>query len=127
MLERHWHAGSTLCISAVTAWEIALLVNAGRIELDLPPAAWVTRFLARPGIESVALSVAAATRAYPLTGLAQRDPADRLLIAAALDLGCPLVTYDARILAVAAQHGATIGFQALDEPDPAAAGLLDDN
>lgn len=116
MLEGHWRAGNALCVSAVTAWEIALLVDVGRIELDLAPDAWLARFTARPGIESVALSASTATRAYPLTGLPQRDPADRLLIATTIELACPLVTYDERILTFAADHGAGIGFAALAEP-----------
>jgi PIN domain nuclease of toxin-antitoxin system len=116
MLEAHWRAGNALCVSAITAWEIALLADVGRIELDLAPDAWLARFLARPGIEAVALSVSAATRAYPLTSLPQRDPADRLLIATAIELGCPLVTYDERILTFAAEHGAAIGFTALAHP-----------
>lgn len=113
MLEAHWRAGNALCVSAITAWEIALLADVGRIELDLAPDAWLVRFLARPGIEAVALSASAATRSYPLTSLPQRDPADRLLIATAIELGCPLVTYDKRILTFAAEHGAAIGFTAL--------------
>jgi PIN domain nuclease of toxin-antitoxin system len=116
MLEERWRAGNTLCVSAITTWEIALLVDIGRIELDLPPEAWLARFTTRPGIESVALSASAATRAYPLTDLLQRDPADRLLIATAIELGCPLVTYDERILTFAAEHGAAIGFTALAQP-----------
>jgi len=113
LLDDHWRSGGTHCISAITAWEIALLADLGRIELDVAPAAWLTRFLARPGLEPVALTTAAATQAYPLAGLAQRDPADRLLIATAIELGCPLVTYDERILEYAARHGAAIGFEAL--------------
>ncbi len=116
VLEAHWRAGNALCVSTITAWEIALLADVGRIELDLAPDAWLARFLARPGVEAVALSASAATRAYPLTGLPHRDPADRLLIATAIELGCPLVTHDARILTFAAEHGAAIGFAALAEP-----------
>jgi PIN domain nuclease of toxin-antitoxin system len=36
---------------------------------------------------------------------AHRDPADRLLIASAIELACPLVTYDERILRFAAEYG----------------------
>jgi len=40
------------------------------------------------------------------------DPADRLLIATAIELDCPLVTYDARITRFAARHGGRYGFAA---------------
>lgn len=116
MLEAHWRAGNALCVNAISAWEIALLADVGRIEPDLAPDASLARFLARPGMEAVALSISAVTRAYPLTGLPHPDPADRLLIATAIELGCPLVTQDARMLTCAAQNGAAIGFRALAEP-----------
>lgn len=112
MLEDHWRGGNTLCVSAVSAWEIALLVDLGRIALDLEPHAWLARFLARSGLEAIPLSLTAAIRAYALLGLAHRDPADRLLIATAIELACPLVTYDERILEFSAKAGLSEGFRA---------------
>ena len=53
-------------LSAVTAWQIALLADTSRIELDIPTEAWIERFLARPGIAAVPLSHQAACRAYQL-------------------------------------------------------------
>jgi PIN domain nuclease of toxin-antitoxin system len=44
----------------------------------------------------VTLSLDAAVRA-PALGLPHGDPADRLIVAAALDLGVPLVTRDGNI------------------------------
>jgi PIN domain nuclease of toxin-antitoxin system len=43
---------------------------------------------------------------------AHRDPADRLLIASAIELACPLVTYDERILRFAAEYGRPYRFTA---------------
>jgi PIN domain nuclease of toxin-antitoxin system len=37
--------------------------------------------------------------------LPHRDPADRLLIATAIELACPLATYDQRITHFARKHG----------------------
>ncbi len=51
----------------------------------------------RPGVSSVPISWRAAARAYSLPNFERRDPGDRLLIATALELGCPLVTYDGPI------------------------------
>src|ERR1019366_3827825 len=53
LIDGCWRDGGTILLSAVTAWEIALLVDAGRIALDLPVEAWVERFLGRPGIAAV--------------------------------------------------------------------------
>jgi PIN domain nuclease of toxin-antitoxin system len=104
--------GGTILLSAVSAWEIALLVDTGRIELDIPVEAWVERFVDRPGLEAVPLGHDAASRAYRLHQLEQRDPADRLLIATAIELGCPLVTYDERIARFAERHGRQYRFSA---------------
>jgi PIN domain nuclease of toxin-antitoxin system len=105
-----WQGGGTIHLSAVTAWEIALLVDNGRIALDLPVEAWVDRFLGRPGIAAVPLHHHAAARAYRLHHLEHRDPADQLLIATAIELACPLVTYDQRIARFAERHGGQYGF-----------------
>jgi PIN domain nuclease of toxin-antitoxin system len=105
LIDGCWKNGGTLFLSAITAWEIALLADTGRIDLDLPAEAWVQRFADRPGIEAVALDHLTASRSYQLHHFEQRDPADRLLIATAIRLACPLVTYDDRITRFAKKHG----------------------
>jgi PIN domain nuclease of toxin-antitoxin system len=105
LIDGCWRNGGTIFLSAITAWEIALLVDTGRIDLDIPVEAWIGRFLERPGIEAMPLSHHAASRAYRLHHLEHRDPADRLLIATAIELACPLVTYDDRIVRFGRKHG----------------------
>ena len=105
-----WRDGGTVFLSAVTAWEIALLVDTGRIELDLPVDEWVVRFLSRPGIGAAPLGHAAAARSYQLHHLQNRDPADRLLVATAIELGCPLVSYDDHIRRFGDRHGGQYRF-----------------
>lgn len=100
-----WHSGGTILLSAVSVWEIALLVDTGRIDLDLDVEDWVDRFVDRPGIGVVPLGPRAAAGSYQLEGLEHRDPADRLLIATAIELVCPLVTYDERIAHFAQRQG----------------------
>lgn len=111
LIDGSWRTGGTIYLSAITAWEIALLVDAGHIELDLPAEAWVERFLDRPGIEAVPLGFRAACSVYQLHHLEHRDPADRLLIATAIELDCPLVTYDERVGRFAKKHGRRYGFR----------------
>lgn len=101
--------GGTILMSAISAWEIALLVDTARISLDVSVEAWVNRFLDRPGVAPAPLQHAAAVQAYKLPQLEHRDPADRLLIGTAITLGCPLVTYDERIGRFAARFGAQCG------------------
>jgi PIN domain nuclease of toxin-antitoxin system len=107
-----WQSGGAIRLSAVSVWEIALLIDSKRIELDVSIEAWVARFLGRPGIEAVELTHRAAARSYHFYQLEHRDPADRLLISTAIELGCPLVTYDERILRFAADYGRQYGFVA---------------
>ena len=114
LVDQAWQNGGTILFSAVSAWEIALLVESDRIALDLPAEAWVTRFVERAGIRAVPLSYTAACGAYQLHHLEHRDPADRLLIATAIELGCPLVTYDPRIAAFAARYGSRCRFTRAD-------------
>jgi PIN domain nuclease of toxin-antitoxin system len=104
-IDTAWKAGGRILISSVSVWEIAILVDKGFIELDLPVTEWVERFLDRPGLEAVALDHVTAARAYSLHHLEHRDPADRLLIASAIGLGCPLVTRDDRIRRFAKTRG----------------------
>ena len=110
LIEGCWRNGGTILISAVTAWEIAQLVSSGRIRLDGSAEVWIERFVDRPGIKAVPLSHHAASRSYHLDHLEYRDPADRLLIATAIELACPLITYDARIVRFGENHGGKYGF-----------------
>ena len=112
LIDDCWQNGGTILFSAISVWEIALLVDTRRIELDLPIEEWITRFVERPGVEARPLGHSAASQSYRLYQLEHRDPADRLLIASAIELVCPLVTYDERILRFAADYGRQYRFTA---------------
>ena len=92
-------------ISPVSAWEIGLLARRPRGTLAFQPSPydWFTDLLALPGMRLTPLSFRAAIAASYLPGQLHGDPADRLLIASARELGVPLVTRDRRILDYAAQ------------------------
>src|SRR5580658_1826484 len=66
LIDATWRAGDNVCFSAVSAWEIALLVDAGRFRLDVAVLDWIDRFLALPGVAAVPLSHRAAARSYGL-------------------------------------------------------------
>jgi PIN domain nuclease of toxin-antitoxin system len=112
-LEEHWRAGGVLYLSAISIWEIAMLVHGRRIVLDVPVERWVARFLEMPSIEAMAVTPQIAGRAYAFEHYDSGDPADRLLIATAMALDCPLVTYDRRIVAFGKRHGRRYGFAAI--------------
>lgn len=110
-IDRLWLAGGSVLVSSVSAWEIAVLSDTGRISLDCSPEAWVERFLGRAGVSAVPLTWRASARAYRLPNFDRRDPADRLLVATAIELGCPLVTYDGPLTNYAAGHGRQTGLR----------------
>jgi PIN domain nuclease of toxin-antitoxin system len=105
--------GARIFLSTVSVWEIAMLVEKGSLELDVAVERWVERVLDQSGLEAVPLDYVAASRAYALRELEHRDPADRLLIATAIVLECPLVTYDDRIRRFARTRGKQYGFSVL--------------
>ena len=96
---------SGILVSAVTGWEIGLATIRPRHPLVLLPTAqlWLADLLARPGFRTVSLQPEVALSASYLPGSFHRDPADRLLIATAREVGVPLVTRDRRILDYAGQ------------------------
>ncbi|MGH9490599.1 MAG: type II toxin-antitoxin system VapC family toxin [Terriglobales bacterium] len=109
-IDECWRGGGTIFLSAVSAWELALLADTGRIALDVPAPEWIGRFLGRPGLAPAPLTCRAAARSYQLLPLEHRDPADRLLVATAIELNCSLVTYDARIVRFAKRYGRQYDF-----------------
>lgn len=89
-------AAGMLTVSAVTFWEIALLARRGRIVARLPLERW-RRDLIGTGLSEIGLDGRMGIRAAELEGL-HRDPADRLIVATALQTGARLLTADRRIL-----------------------------
>src|ERR1700710_1635612 len=88
-----------LLVSPITAWEIGQLVARNRISLSAAPHRWFARVLATPGMQLAEMSPDILIAASFLPGAPPRDPADRILLATARDLGATLVTRDRAILA----------------------------
>ena len=88
----------TLFISPISAWEIGMAAKRGRVELDLPTEAWVQRVFSRPDLQTAAVAPEIAIRACFLPGEFHADPADRLIVATATEMGLKLITRDERIL-----------------------------
>ena len=85
-----------LAISAISAWEVAMLVAKGRIELAIPVDALVTACEQMPGFQLVPLTARIAILAASLA-LPHPDPADRFITATALATNATLVTRDERL------------------------------
>jgi PIN domain nuclease of toxin-antitoxin system len=85
-------------VSAISAWEIALLVNKGRLELGGPARDWLAKSMKHPAWQTIPLDVAAAVESVNLPGDFHNDPADRFIVAAARLQGFAVVTADQAIL-----------------------------
>lgn len=80
-------------VSAVSCWEVAYLARRNRLALPLPVGEWLKSALDESGVISVPLTANMALRAAGLEDI-HRDPADRFIIACALELGASLVSLD---------------------------------
>ncbi len=87
-------AGSTWSISAIVLWELAKLVQLGRIDVDLDDAE-VVRTLSGLHVWPIDLAVSLQSTRLDFSG----DPADELIAATSLVHGVPLLTRDRRIRA----------------------------
>ncbi len=84
-------------VSSISAWEIALLVERGRLRLALDVRDWICRCEALPFLTFVPLDNAIAVESVRLPGFPHADPADRIIAATALSLGAVLVTKDDKL------------------------------
>lgn len=88
-----------LAISMISCWEVAKLVENGRLQLPNPVAEWMDIALAYPGICLIDLTLPILIESTQLPGDFHRDPADQIIVATARILQYPLLTMDAKILA----------------------------
>ncbi len=85
---------STVCISAISVWELFMLVKKGRLVLSVPPAAYVSQTRKDPVMEIIPVNDTIARRSVELPDH-HADPADRIILATAAEHGLPIVTRDA--------------------------------
>ncbi len=84
-------------VLVVSCWEIAMLVNRGRLRLSTSALAWIRASLAAGKVELLPLTPEIAVRAAELDRQAPGDPMDRMISAAAVEHQATLVTRDRRL------------------------------
>jgi PIN domain nuclease of toxin-antitoxin system len=89
----------TLLVSPITTLELSRLISLSRLNLRKSLSDWLTDARKHLAFEDALLSHPAAIDSYELPGTFHKDPADRMLVATARELNCPLVTADDLILA----------------------------
>ncbi len=94
-LETAWLQGEA-AVSAISFWEIEMLVDKNKLELECPTDD-LRRNVLQDGLKEIAVNGIIGIRAASLEDF-HRDPADRIIVATALQ-GHTLLTRDAQILA----------------------------
>lgn len=88
-----------LGISAISCWEVAMLHSKGRITLSMPIKVWMRNALDSAGVLLLPLTPEISIESTLLPGDFPGDPADRIIVATAINRGLKLVTRDSKIRA----------------------------
>lgn len=86
-------------ISIISCWEVAKLVEYGRLQLPLAVEEWLQQSLAYPGVQLLDLTPRIVVESTRLRPPFHRDPADQLIVATAQAHGVRIATADEKILA----------------------------
>jgi PIN domain nuclease of toxin-antitoxin system len=90
----HISGADQLAISAMTCWEVAWLERRGRLQLQPTLNDWLALALADSCVRCLPVDRAVAVRAAQLPEH-HRDPADRVILATAIEQQAALVSLDA--------------------------------
>lgn len=91
-------AEEAVLVSAISPWEVAMLVSKGRLVLDRDVGEWVQVALSLPGFRLEPVSPEVAVASTRLPGKIHSDPADRMIAATTRHLGSTLITADQLLL-----------------------------
>ncbi len=93
------HEDGIILVSAISAWEIALLVGRDRLTLGMNLDDWLETVSEIEGLRFVPVDEVVGVESTRLPGGFHKDPADRMITALARHFNAPLVTADERIRA----------------------------
>jgi PIN domain nuclease of toxin-antitoxin system len=91
-------AKGEVVVSSISAWEIAMLVDRGRLVLSMEVGQWLATVTKIQGLRVVPIDTEIAVKSVELAGF-HKDPADRMIVATARRLSAGLVTRDEKIRA----------------------------
>ncbi len=98
VIERAERSGTSIGVSAISLWEVAKLVQLGRLDLDESVSRLLERLEAHPSIEILPLSPDVAIESTMLGARFPGDPGDQIIAATARCHGLILLTADQRII-----------------------------
>ncbi|MBN3855311.1 type II toxin-antitoxin system VapC family toxin [Paraburkholderia sp. Ac-20340] len=93
--------GGQIVISAISGWEIAMLVQREKLVLTMEVGAWLSTVAEIDAVHFLPVDVEVGLKSVDLPGEFHKDPADRMIVATARKLAAPLVTRDEKIRAYA--------------------------
>ncbi len=97
-IEREASGEKLIFISVISTWEVALLVSKERLFLTMNVRDWIAKSEAIPFFHFAPIDNDIALASVFLPEPLHQDPADRIIIATALNKGAPLITKDEKIL-----------------------------
>ena len=89
--------GGKILVSAITAWEIAMLINKNRLVLTMDLNEWLDTVRSIDAVQFVPIDNEVAIQSVQLPGDFHPDPADRMITALARHYSAMLVTNDDKI------------------------------
>jgi PIN domain nuclease of toxin-antitoxin system len=90
-------SSNSVYVSCISSWEIALLVERGRLRLSLDVRDWLYRCEALPFLTFMPVDNAIAVESVRLPEFPHADPADRIIASTTRSLGASLVTKDDKL------------------------------
>lgn len=88
---------ASIFVSAISTWEIAVLIQKGRLVLSMDVEEWLSHVASLPEVRFLPVDRHTAVQSVRLPGAFHSDPADRIIVATARRLNLPLVTADEHI------------------------------
>jgi len=89
---------NNIFISAISLWEVAMLVSKGRLKLSENTLEWINNASSAPGLSIQPLTPEIAFESTILPDNFHGDPADRLIVATARVRNATLLTFDQEII-----------------------------
>ena len=91
-------SNNQLYISAISIWEISMLINNKKIAISISLNEWLHKVQNIPSLNIIDLSIPILIESCNLPDLEHKDPADRMIIASTRAVNGYLMTLDKKIL-----------------------------
>ncbi|RKZ48969.1 MAG: VapC toxin family PIN domain ribonuclease [Gammaproteobacteria bacterium] len=92
------NSNDEVIISSISAWEISMLIEKGRLVLSMDVESWFDEVSQIDGVHFMPVDNEISIKSTMLPGEFHKDPADRMIVATARKLAVPLITADEKII-----------------------------